>query len=381
MTHSLLNILKFGPPPPQVVLLPDEMFFTRSLPVLVGSDQAAVAAQVELALETLSPFPPAQLYHGFFWIAGADRVLVFASYRRRFTTDQVSEWNAAELVIPAFAALLGGDVKPETTLIVPSATGMTALHFDSGPIPSKVVTLPLAPEATDAERERARAELLGAVPANRAIVLAAPPVAVATRNDREISFLAEGFASRLPIAQAAALDVRDKAELASLRRSRQRDLVLWRGFLGLGVALLVLGLGELALVGGRVWDKTLLKQANAQQPVVDRVETAQLLTTRINELSSKRLLPIEMVLFSAATKPESIRFTRTTTTGLYGLIIDAVSSSASPTAVSDYRTKLLALPEIEKVEVRDQLTRDSGLTFTMQITFRTGALKPTPPTS
>jgi hypothetical protein len=376
MTLSLLNILRSGPPPPQVVLLPDQMFFTRALPVVADSNAAAVAQQVELALETLSPFPPAQLYHGFFWLPGEDRVLLFASYRRRFTTDQVADWNEAELVIPAFTALLGGDVKPDSTVVFPGETGLTAIYYDASPIPAKVVAVPLALEATQEERDRARDELLAAAPNSRHIVLAAAPAAVASRNEGEISFRAEGFASRLPATQAAALDVRDKAELAALRRSRQRDLLLWRGFLGLCAALLVLGLGELALIGAGVWDKTLLKQANAQQPIVDRVETAQMLTTRINDLSSKRLLPIEMIVFAAATKPETISFTRTTTTGLYGLTIEAVSSSPSATAVSDYRAKLAAMPEIEKLEFRGPETRDNVQTFSVQITFRPGALKP-----
>ena len=65
MTLPLLRILRAGPPAPKVVLLPDGMFFTRSIVIGAASTLADVTAQVELALETLSPFPPAQLYHGF----------------------------------------------------------------------------------------------------------------------------------------------------------------------------------------------------------------------------------------------------------------------------------------------------------------------------
>src|SRR5687768_2104948 len=114
MTLPLFKVLRDGPPLPRVVLLPDGMFFTRSIAIGAASTLADVTAQVELALETLSPFPPAQLYHGFYWPPGADRAFVFAAYRRRFTNEQLGAWEGAELVLPSFAALLGGDVRANT---------------------------------------------------------------------------------------------------------------------------------------------------------------------------------------------------------------------------------------------------------------------------
>ena len=107
MTLSLLKSLQAGVPPPKVLLLPDALFFVRAVPILAGAGALEAAAQIELALEALSPFPPAQLYHGSFWLPGAERALVYAAYRRRFTGEQVAEWERAELVLPAFAALLG----------------------------------------------------------------------------------------------------------------------------------------------------------------------------------------------------------------------------------------------------------------------------------
>lgn len=377
MTFTLLKLLQAGPPPPNVVLLPDEMFFTRAVSVAPGSDFAAVSAQVELALETLSPFPPAQLYHGFFWQAGSERALIYAAYRRRFTSEQTEEWAAAELVLPTFAALLGGDAKGDTTVVIPSESGLTAIYYDAGSIPAKISFEPIGADATDEDRAKVRDVLLAAVPNNRAVVLAAPPAPVTSRNEREFAFRAEGFTSRIPAARAAALDVRDKAELAGLRRSRQRDLILWRGFLGLVAAMLGLGLAEFGLTGIRMWDKTRLKQANAQQPVVDRIDMAQMLTTRVDELSTKRLLPIEMILFVAGTRPEAVRFLRTTTEGVYGLRVEA--QSTSPAAVTEYRSKLAALPELERVEFGRPEARENGQAFTMSITFRPGALKPNAP--
>src|SRR6188474_3363744 len=110
MCASPLKILRVGPPPPKVALLPDALFFTRSIPIAAGVTPAAAAAQIELTLEAISPFPIAQLYYGWFWTEGAEDALVFAAYRRRFTSEQTAAWAGAELVLPTFAAVLGANV-------------------------------------------------------------------------------------------------------------------------------------------------------------------------------------------------------------------------------------------------------------------------------
>ena len=93
MCASPLSLLRAGPPPPKVAFLPDALFFTRSVPVTKDATPTEAAAQAELALEGLSPFPLAQLYYGWFWVPGAERALVFGSYRRRFTTEQSAAWE------------------------------------------------------------------------------------------------------------------------------------------------------------------------------------------------------------------------------------------------------------------------------------------------
>jgi hypothetical protein len=91
MSDSPFKFLRAGPPPPKVSLLPDALFFTRTIPIAADTPAAEVAAQVELALESLAPFPVAQLYHGYYFPPGASAALVFAAYRRRFTAEQITE--------------------------------------------------------------------------------------------------------------------------------------------------------------------------------------------------------------------------------------------------------------------------------------------------
>lgn len=373
MTLSLLQSLKAGPPPPKVVSLPDAVFFTRAVGVEANATMAAVAAQVELVLETLSPFPPAQLYHGFYWVPGSQRALVFAAYRRRFTNEQTAEWETAELVVPSFAGVLGAP-QPNTTAIVPSPEGLTAVYWDDQPVPARVVFHALPPEADEDTVAQARARLLAAAPRNEALVLTAAPSVESAGSEREMVFRADGFESRLPLARTGAMDVRDKEALATLRRSQRRDVALWRGFLALVGLLLLLGLAELALIGAGVWQQTRVARANQQRPVVEKIMTAQSLTTRINELSTKRLLPFEMIMFVMEKRPADVTFLRAATTGLYGLNVDAYT--ASPAAASAFQSALSGEAALERVEIRDQRTRDNVMTFTLAVTFRPDAIKP-----
>lgn len=376
MNRPSLKFLRTGALPPKVALLPDALFFTRSFPVSAKATPAEVAGQAELALEGMSPFPAAQLYHGFFWAPGAECVLVYAAYRRRFTREQLAEWEGAALVLPAFAALLGVEVEESTTMLVFSADGLTAIHWGIWAVPAAVYFRPLPPEATEADRTRVKDELLRLTGGSRKVIeLADPIVAEApVRGGNELVFRAGNRLSVLPAGWVAGMDVRDKAELAALRRARARDMILWRVFMGGLAAIGLMLLGLVGLAGEGFWQQTRAAKVAAQQPVVDTIMTAQSLASRTNELSTKRLLPLEMISLVSGRKPAVIQFLRATTSGLYTLSVDA--QTASPNEVAAFRTALGELPACEKVEVRDQRTRDNLMTFTLVITFKPDALRP-----
>ena len=127
------------------------MFFVRSVAVAEGTSAADVAAQAELAIEALAPFPVAQLYYGHYWKAGATSVLIYAAYRKRFTADEVSTWADAEAVLPNFVTVLTGSPAPlsATAVVVPGASSVTGLYFaDASGVPSQVRVEPLPVEAT-----------------------------------------------------------------------------------------------------------------------------------------------------------------------------------------------------------------------------------------
>lgn len=371
-------MLRAGPPPPKVALLPDAMFFTRAVPIAPGAAPAEAASQVELALEAVSPFPLTQLYYGWFWVPGAESAFVFAAYRRRFTTDQASEWGDAELVLPSFGAVLGAKVEPATTVLLTGTEGITAVHWAAGPVPAKVLFAPVEPEATDEDRERVREELLRNIGGSKTVVdLAAPVAPDAAASDRDVVFRSGDFVAEVPAATAASLDVRDKAELAALRNARKRDVILWRVVIGLVAGILLLGLGELALVGGRQWQTLRNKEYAAKKPLVDKVMSLHELANRIDDIATKRLLPIEMVTAAAIAKPGDVTFSSAQTErsrGLYTLVVRAYTMNSAQ--VNAYESALRALPTVESATATIERMSNDRTNFVMTIVFKSDALKP-----
>jgi hypothetical protein len=296
----------------------------------------------------------------------------------------VAAWDGVELVLPAFAALLGGPAAPATTVLLASAEGLTALHWDGGSVPAQVLFSPLAPEATEEERARARDELLRRLPSKEILDLVAPPVAESAASDRELLFRCGEFVSRLPREAAAALDLRDKEELLHLRRGRARALWLWRALMGCFIAAGAMALGEVLLLAGGLWQTTRLAQLHAQAPGVDQIITAQSLGNRINELSTRRLLPLEMLTTIVGShleiKPPSVVLTRMYTNGELGLTIEAQTSN--PGDINVYQNALSALPAIGTVVVKNPRQQNNVTSFILIVTFKPGVLQPmAPPTA
>ena len=380
MPASPLDFLRAGPPPPRVVILPDAVFFSRPVEVPAGATEAEVVSQVGLALEALSPFPVAHLYYGYFRPPGAGRALAFASYRRRFTAEQVAQWAGAEIVLPAFAAVLGCGAGPATTVILSAPEGLTAVHWDGGPVPSAVLYHPLAPDAGDEERAAARAGLIRSAGEARSVIDApSPPQAQPSRSDREVVFRAGGLQSVLARETAAALDVRDKADLAALARARRRDIILWRTAIGAVAACALFVLAELGLFAAGLWQSARVSKVAAQRPTVAHVMDEKELADRIGDLSTKRLLPLEMLSIvspeaAEPKNPPSIQFLRATTSALNTIQVEAQTHNAGE--IAGYKSALEQAPACDRVEIRDQRQHDNLVTFTLIVTFKPGALAP-----
>jgi hypothetical protein len=370
-----LKFPAFATPGREVVLLPDEAFFVRSLTLATGSDAAPVANQVELALEGLAPFPLSQLYYGYWTKPGVDRVLLFAAYRKRFAADDLERWGGADLVTSHFAAMLGtAPPAPATAWVLSTADGLTGVYFeDRSGVPGVVLHEPLPELADAAARVQAQERLLQGLGGTLTVV-EIPTVTVDAGEPGEGHFVVRGGAlqSQLTIEQAEALDVRDKAELAGRRRSRVRDRWMW-GALVTGLVIVALCAAmELVLMGLHTWQGTRLATVARQTPTVSQITTAQALATRIEDLSTKRLMPREMIDLLDASKPPSIFFlsarSSVPTTGLYTISVEAQTRAQMD--IDRYREALEAAPATERVVIEERGTQQNVTTFRMTVTFR-----------
>lgn len=357
-------------PPRQVVILPDEAFFVRNVPIVRGPDAAQVTNQLELAIEGLSPFPLAQLYYGFLVRPDADHGLVFAAYRRRFSAEETDAWTTAELVVPRFALCLGAPPPPPgTTWLLPVEAALTALYFGDGTgVPTVVRTEPVPAEATEEERTRVRESLLRELPGSRAVTdIPRAEVRPAPAGEPEFQIDLGGMESVLSVEQGERLDIRDKAELAARRSARARDRWLWRSLLAGAAVLALCAAGELALMGAQAWQSVRLAQIAQQTPIVAEITTAHTLATRVGELSSRRLRPFEMIARVDGPRPDSVQFLSTTTSGLYTLEVEAQTNPASD--LDQYRSAIEALPGTVDVDLDVHGTRNNVTTFRLRVTF------------
>jgi len=141
----------------KAVLLPDHAFFVRVVPLAPGTPPADIPGQVELALEGLTPFSVAHLCYGYFAVPGAERVLVFAAYRRKFTVEDAETWADADVVLPSFASCIGIAPPQPQSLLVSGPDFVTAIGWDGrDAVPAVVRTRAIAADAPAAERCRSR---------------------------------------------------------------------------------------------------------------------------------------------------------------------------------------------------------------------------------
>ena len=378
MRLKLPESLKMSVPARKVVLLADSHFFCRAVPVTENATPAEAAAQVELALEALSPFPPAQMYHGHFWRPGAKHACVYAAYRKRFTNEQIESWADAEAVLPTFAAMLGAPIKHLTTLLLWSEKGLTAINWnDVNDAPVSVIARELPPEPTETDRAALRAAVLLESGGPRTVVEpATAPVHDATARGDEFVFRCEPLTVAFTREQLDVLDVRDKEELAARRRSRSRDLLLWRILLGCAAAIALAASLDLALIGGRLWQKGRMMRVELQEPVVAKILMAKNLSTRIDELSTRRMRPFEMISMVAEKKPASVTFVSATVTNLYTLDVEA--QAATSTDLDAFRSALNSNPGFASVEFKGNRLQNGLTTFRVVVTFRPEAFQAAP---
>jgi hypothetical protein len=372
----------FAPPTRLAALLPDGHFFVR--PVTVAADAApeVVAEQVELALETLSPFPVAQLYHGHYWLPGSTRALVFAAYRKRFTPEEIAAWSDAEVVMPAFAVLLAAPAPAGAVRVLMSSDAIAVFHWgDDSAVPSQSIIHPLAPEASESERLAARDQLLRSIGAGGAVEEWAPPTLRSVTDGRQATFTSGENEVIVAPDLIATLDVRDKTELAERNALHSRDIMLWRVCLGLAGVMALCLVGEAAVwySGSKVAARTaeVAKRANE----VAAIEATKATSDEIARVTARRLLPLEMLNLVRQKRPENTVLLNAITKinvadNSYSL--QANGTTTVPDEVAAFKAALDSIPDCT-ADIQTENQQQDTTRFTVLVTFAGEAVQPETP--
>ena len=130
------------------LLVAGARFFIRRIPL---APNAPAAPQIELALETLSPFPLEQLFHGSVTDKAGQHALIYAAYRRNFSAAEQETWDQARVVISEFL-LWAFTRRPNQAgaQLRHTATGIEIVAWDDA---SELPVLVLSREANDDEVE------------------------------------------------------------------------------------------------------------------------------------------------------------------------------------------------------------------------------------
>lgn len=354
---------------PPALLVSGARFFIRRIPL---APNAPIAPQIELALETLSPFPLEQLFYGFVTDKAAKHALVYAAYRRNFSTDEQDAWNQTRTVVPEF--LLWAFTRRQ------NRTGAQLRHTDAGieivawDDASELPALVLSREANGDEAEIDPTPLLLELKRRTGIEtndveLVEEPLKV-TGMDRDGLALQAGKPRTALIAPTTLTDadIRDKAELTTRRRDERRTTLLWRLFAVSTMALAACMLVEISLAGGRAFLAAQRQKINANAEAVRSIESAQLLATKLEKMTSQQLRPFEMLALINQPRPRSIEFQRISTSGPLTLQIEAQTAEAGDLRI--YEDALRKLGTVERVELRDPRMRSGRTTFQLEVTFK-----------
>jgi len=362
-------------PADALVWLPAETFFVRRVTL---EPTAPAAAQVELGLEIAAPFALEQLYYGYLAAPDGRSALAFATHRRLFPGEG---WPQAGVVLPAFAALLGEPPGVERVRLWQAPGCVIAAAWDGrSALPGLVLARAVATEDEAAVRAALLDEVTQRLGGRRPDVdeFAGPVTVKPLPSDRgwELSLAGRGTGRSLLTVLSpealASMDVRDKAVLATRRQAHRREVILWRVL----VACLI-GLAAGAVLEGglfatdRVYARWRAEQAG-RAGEVSRIETAQALGARIEEMTARRLRPFEMLALVNDVRPPAVRFVRCSTAGLTTLEVEGQAADAA--SVGTFEAALKALPALAAVELRDVRLREGVTTFQFTATFKPEAL-------
>jgi hypothetical protein len=350
------------------VFAPGEKFFVRRVPITPEGD---ATVQVELALEGLSPFPTGQLYYGFRTNIARTEAVVFAAYRKNFSPEETSAWNSAAAVLPTFSVWLGANAVPSAGISLrEDGEELEAVAWDGkSELPAAVLVR--TQEAAERDTLVASARHKADLNPDAAIKVFRPAVEI-TREKRELILRlgSSGIEARFDETELGHADIRDKEILKERRVTLRRDTLIWRGFVAIMIGLAGCVVLEVGLLATRFWLAGRQADINRQAAVVKKIEQTQGIANRLEQISTQRLLPFEMISALNEKRPAGMEFSSVTTKGSWQLDIRGQAGSADDTSTFESEARRIA--GVERLEVLEKNTRDRMTVFHYEITFKPG---------
>ncbi|WP_438480161.1 hypothetical protein [Oleiharenicola lentus] len=379
---SFLSALS-APSPAAALFVPSDRFFLRLVPL---APELPAADQAQLALDGSAPFPPAQLYWGCCVSPDRTQALVYAAHRRRFSAEEVKAWDRAGLVVPSIVVLCGASpAKGPCVCVVEEGNALHgAVWAENATWPAHVQARSHAEKPDAAALEKFAAELAAKAGVSDARVLHVTATPTARWEDDRLIFEQQNGASlikgpAMAKADADALDVREREFLLKHREEKRRGALIWKLMLAGGAAAVLALLCELGALGFMVVTKMQDARAKEREPLVQRLDVANALVNRVDELTQKRLRYFEMLTFVNDRRPASIQFSRTSNNGRSGLDIEAQTTNAGD--VGTFENALRSTAEIQSATSSESRTREGVTTFTLKVAFKADftAAPPQPP--
>lgn len=354
------------------VLLPATRFFVRRISLVAGQD---VSAQAELALETIGPFAPGQLYHGHLPSADGSTALVFAAYRKSFPAEETAGWSDADAVLPDFVvwARQAAPMSPEVWLHE-CAGHVAAIFWDGqGSLPAGMLAREVGARTAAAVGEELAHEARQRLSTPSAGVkhFQGDPTAGPLVKEGLTLILGDRRVTFAP-GELRAMDVRDKADLAAQLGRQARDRRLWIAFAAAAILLAACVVGEVGLQISRAvlaGQRTKLAAADAG---VQRIRQANDVVARLEQLAGQSLRPFEMLALLNNARPATLEFVRASTSATNPRQLEIEAQTGNAADPQAYEQALARVAEVEKVELRDLRTSGGRTSFLLAITFKPG---------
>ncbi len=363
----------------KVLSLPAHLFFIERVEIPAELEPGELDDFAELTIESISPFPLDQLYWGYLFAESSSSILLHAAHRERVKQVSPEPVEAYAWAVPEFAPLATAEFPETTELVLPSATGVSILHFGKGNgVPTYASTAAYLPEQEEETVHALRADAPDLGPDAPRLRLQPTSATLGDDNHPVFNFQLTGKSD--PPSDEARLtricpegaflwraDVRDAAFKKAERNARRISLLSLRTLGWAVLAALLLLIGELVLLGGHGWLGSRQNRVAQQQPLVDTISEQQSLMHKLEQIERNDLRPIAILDALNNLRPKGIYFTKTVVEGENTILIDGVSNNVS--ALNGYTDALKNSGTFELLQDPKTITRQGKTTFTLQLGY------------